>query len=270
MFIGIGAQKAGTTWLANYLSSHPEVFMSPLKELHYFNSKHIHPIFNTFFVRDIRKILKDNNGQLDNRQLRKVLLNLERLDILDNEDYMNFYKRRVRDQKVFGEITPAYSMLSRDVYEEISRLHDDVKFIFGMRNPADRFWSHLRHARKYNENFDPKENFYKKLNDREFIKRTNYKRTILELEKAVNRDNIFYYFYEDLFSEKGKDVVKELTKFLGIDYIEPDFDKNINVSEKIDIDDNLKNVAIKKFEYVVKFVDKHFNGNIPENWKSSK
>ena len=36
-FVCIGAQKSGTTWLARILSSHPELFMSPVKELHYFD-----------------------------------------------------------------------------------------------------------------------------------------------------------------------------------------------------------------------------------------
>ena len=35
-FIGIGAQRAGTTWIYNCLKEHPEVFVSEKKELHYF------------------------------------------------------------------------------------------------------------------------------------------------------------------------------------------------------------------------------------------
>jgi hypothetical protein len=35
-FIGIGAQRAGTTWAYNCLAQHPEVFMSEKKELHFF------------------------------------------------------------------------------------------------------------------------------------------------------------------------------------------------------------------------------------------
>lgn len=35
-FIGIGAQRAGTTWAYNCLAQHPEVFMTAKKELHYF------------------------------------------------------------------------------------------------------------------------------------------------------------------------------------------------------------------------------------------
>src|SRR5512144_852419 len=35
-FIGIGAQRAGTTWAYNCLAEHPDVFMTRKKELHFF------------------------------------------------------------------------------------------------------------------------------------------------------------------------------------------------------------------------------------------
>lgn len=37
-FIGIGAQRAGTTWLYHCLAEHPQVFVSPTKELQFFNN----------------------------------------------------------------------------------------------------------------------------------------------------------------------------------------------------------------------------------------
>ena len=36
-FLGIGAQKAGTSWLAENLRCHPDLFVSQEKELHYFD-----------------------------------------------------------------------------------------------------------------------------------------------------------------------------------------------------------------------------------------
>ena len=36
-FLIIGAQKAATTWLAKCLGEHPQIFMAPAKEIHYFN-----------------------------------------------------------------------------------------------------------------------------------------------------------------------------------------------------------------------------------------
>ena len=42
-FLGIGAQKSGTTWLHHNLSQHPGVWMPPVKELHYFDHPHRTP-----------------------------------------------------------------------------------------------------------------------------------------------------------------------------------------------------------------------------------
>ena len=40
VFIGLGAQKTGTTWLDAVLRQYPEVAMpAGVKELHYFNAK---------------------------------------------------------------------------------------------------------------------------------------------------------------------------------------------------------------------------------------
>ena len=39
-FIIIGAPRAGTTWLAANLREHPEIFMPPVKELHFFDAEY--------------------------------------------------------------------------------------------------------------------------------------------------------------------------------------------------------------------------------------
>ena len=36
-FLGIGAQKSGTTWLSEHLKPHPGVFIPEVKELHYWD-----------------------------------------------------------------------------------------------------------------------------------------------------------------------------------------------------------------------------------------
>ena len=38
-FIGIGVQKAGTSWLAEALNEHPEIYIHREKEAHYFNKE---------------------------------------------------------------------------------------------------------------------------------------------------------------------------------------------------------------------------------------
>ncbi len=36
-FLGVGAMKCGTTWLFGQLGAHPDIYMPPLKEMHYFS-----------------------------------------------------------------------------------------------------------------------------------------------------------------------------------------------------------------------------------------
>ena len=38
-FLGIGARKAGTTWLHHNLRQHPQIWMPPQRELHYFDHR---------------------------------------------------------------------------------------------------------------------------------------------------------------------------------------------------------------------------------------
>jgi hypothetical protein len=58
-FVGIGAQRSGTSWLYNCLNEHPEVFM-PQKEVHYFDklnkTKNIEWYSNLFKNADKNKI----------------------------------------------------------------------------------------------------------------------------------------------------------------------------------------------------------------------
>ena len=42
-FLCIGAQKSGTTWLYHNLKQHPQVWLPPVKELHYFDHPHSIP-----------------------------------------------------------------------------------------------------------------------------------------------------------------------------------------------------------------------------------
>jgi hypothetical protein len=101
-FLGIGAQKAGTTWLHANLKAHPDVFL-PLeaKEVHFFD-KHF-------------------------------------LDY-GLEGYSSLF--RAAAGKVSGELTPAYGILPARRIRFVRAVMPNVKLIFLMRNPIERAWSH--------------------------------------------------------------------------------------------------------------------------------
>ena len=41
-FLCVGAQKSGTTWLARILADHPDLYLTPVKELHFFDHQLAH------------------------------------------------------------------------------------------------------------------------------------------------------------------------------------------------------------------------------------
>src|SRR5690606_12763205 len=115
-----------------------------------------------------------------------------------------------------------YARLSRGDFADIARIHANTRFIFIMRDPVDRLWSGIRHEFKVYGRDDQKAmlaEFAKALEepDSRHFQRSDYRRTMQELEAAVPIERILYLFYESLFSAQNGQRVAD---FLGIPSIE--------------------------------------------------
>src|SRR5215217_5638753 len=118
-FIGIGAQKAGTTWLHRNLQAHPQIWMPKEKELHYFDEKIKQR--GGFWSRLLGSRPADKRWR---RQLgaRFKWFKVSRQDIAWDLRY--FFKRPSDEWyaslfeqgkgRVTGEATPDYSILESD------------------------------------------------------------------------------------------------------------------------------------------------------------
>jgi hypothetical protein len=115
-FFIIGAQKAGTTSLYYYLKQHPQVYMSPRKEPHFFEGMH------SEFYRPGRTI--------------PPVTNLE--------DYQALFEG-VSDEKAIGEASASY-LYSPRAPALIRRSIPHAKLIAVLRNPADRAYSNFVHC----------------------------------------------------------------------------------------------------------------------------
>lgn len=100
-FFIVGATKCGTTSLFEYLSTHPNIFMSPIKEPSYFNPKF--------------------SPQLHVRSL---------------DEYMNLFSKRTLNQTAVGEATPLYLFYSSAI-EKIRDFNSEAKIIVMIRNPVE-------------------------------------------------------------------------------------------------------------------------------------
>lgn len=146
-FLCIGAQKAGTSWLNNVLLEHPQIFMPPVNELHFFDR------------------LDDTDAALRPRQLKlasKAIKREEAKGNAANQDYIHYlnhisafpkanldwykaaYSWPVAEGVKKGDITPAYLEIDEQYVRYARELLGPVKLILIVRRPLDRLLSQLR------------------------------------------------------------------------------------------------------------------------------
>lgn len=147
-FLGIGAQRAGTTWLYANLSAQPGIWMPPVKELHYFDEK-TRLQGRGLGARAFGKLEADARWR---RQVRtqwrawrrgRSRPSLWELRYLLGRPSDGWYTRLFRpgEGKVTGEITPNYMILSKADVEHVHRLLPQARIILMIRNPIERAWS---------------------------------------------------------------------------------------------------------------------------------
>ncbi|MCG6884995.1 MAG: sulfotransferase [Silicimonas sp.] len=154
LFFCVGATKAGTSWLHRQLSSHAECHFRAIKELHYFNA-----IDGGTLDRELRKHRNQQQAMLDrfarsgaapsDEQTLRMLDRGNWIDVLDRgkEDhaaYLGYLQNGAGNARVVGEMTPAYGLLTADRLAGLARLTPDVRFLYLLRDPVDRLWSHIR------------------------------------------------------------------------------------------------------------------------------
>ena len=256
-FVGVGAQKAGTTWLHDQLARHPEVALPPRKEVHYFDS--VYPVrvgksFGARWIRDVR-------GAIEARRAQVALEMLDVLSVIHRGDQAyRDYLLRWSDRRtvVAGEITPSYSILTEEGFRAMRELLDSPKIIFLMRDPVDRHWSMLRMA-------DPAKaaaRFAQRPRDTGATARGDYRATVQLLDKVFG-DDVLYLFYENLAEAA---TLRSVARHLGVaEEWSWDLEQRSNVGAEIDRPE-LTAPLKRYFAPQYAFVRERFGDRVPASW----
>jgi hypothetical protein len=150
-FLGIGAQKCGTSWLHVNLRQHPQIWLPPKKEIHFFDTRDL-PIREQFNHYSVKRPL----GMYLRGRLGKDL----RRGQWDRVGWHANYFLRPRTEAWYGslfpdstaaipgDITPIYGTLDGDQVRRVAELVPGARLIFLMREPVSRIWSELRMAHR--------------------------------------------------------------------------------------------------------------------------
>lgn len=280
-FAGIGAAKCGTSWLADYLSGHPQVAFSPIKELHFFDAMYLGEPFakwNDKWSRILSE-LSDKYRRSPSpeiaEKIRCVRLRLEMVD--DATVYREYFQALITDDKpVFGELTPAYSLLPKEGFRAILELYPEAKFFFIMRDPADRYLSQVRFSRRLRamrggsptKPFDPDLQALRHLRNPAYVERGNYRRTVETLQEVVEADRLCTLFYENLFQGNAPDEeLSRLCRFLEIDFLPADVKRTVNESEEMYFDPSVVEQVRNHFQPTYAWVREFYRNALPEAWQ---
>ncbi len=226
-FIGIGAQKSGTTWLHRNLHAHPQLWL-PRKEVHYFDKKMDDD--SSVLSRLRGKSAEDARWRAQTWHWLKINT-LRKPSLRELRWTLKYYMRPYNDRwygeifepkrgRIAGEITPAYSVLGKEKVAHVRELVPEAKLIFMMRNPVERAWSQAVMS------FDKKEKgSAESASEEELLKRfgrtssrllTDYLRTLENWGAFYPKEQIFVGFLEDVSFFPGE-LLEEVYGFLGVD-----------------------------------------------------
>ena len=211
-FIVIGAMKAATTSLYNYIKQHPDIFMTKVKEPMFFNNFNQ----NTDF-----KVLGNKSKKVNS------LL-----------DYFSMFSS-VKNESAIGEASPAY-IYNENAPHLIKEHLPDVKIIAILRQPTDRAYSNFLHTKRADrENVNSFEQAIKIEKERisdnwsplyHYIQKGFYSVQLKRYYNLFPKENIKVYLFEDVV-KTPKETLKDIFKFLNVDEnIEIDVSKKSNVS----------------------------------------
>lgn len=282
LIFGIGATKAGTSWLHRYLAGHPDCALRSIKELHFFDTegdRDAHGWYLRDFDRKIEALAAEigaapgaaDAGRVvrlaELRQYRRVLKRH------DEAAYLDFVEGARGDERVAADITPAYGLLPAERLAHMARLRADVRFVYLMRDPVDRLWSHVRMVaarRGADRDFTAAA---QALLDRvlagaedHITLRGDYRSVLEKLAAAVDPAQAFVCTCEDLF---GGDALGRLCDFLGIDHIPGNRATRVHAGEAAAMRPDQRRRAADFLRPQYEFVAER-TGRLPPAWVANR
>ncbi len=233
-FLIVGAQKAGTSALDQYLRNHKQINMARRKEVHFFDNE---------------ALFKDGN--------------------IEYNKYHNFFDWSA-SSTLKGECTPNY-MYWEPSMRRISQYNSQIKIIACLRNPIDRAFSSW--SMEKNRNTDPlsftealsqerqrcQTNLPQQNRNFSYVDRGFYSEQVRKIWRYFPIEQTLFIKYDDLLGNRD-DVLNQISSFLKINHFPLTEFVNVNPT-KYDSSINVidRQHLIKTFQHEIKQIEQMLN-----------
>lgn len=275
----VGATKAGTSWLHDYLSDHPDCHFRSVKELHYFDC---HDLGATWALDDVKARIARVEEVLGAAppgralELAAELGDLKALKRLlgkpvDEAAYVAYLTEGRSEERLVADITPAYSLLSTERLRRMAALLPDVRFVYILRDPVERLWSHVRMMarRRGGEGKVGRGRAARILEgviagrEHEIAVRSDYRGALERLAAAVDPSRLMVAFYEEFLTSDG---IRALCAFLGIGQRPAELGKRVHAGVPLAMDGPQARAARDWLRPQYEYVERTM-GRLPQAWR---
>jgi hypothetical protein len=217
-FFVVGVAKAGTTSLYHMLGSHPEIYLTPIKETNYFARKDLdfdnfRPDFKHNTTIDVGKYIQEG-----------MSYPIHCANVIETRHYLALYQN-VKEEKALGEICNSYIFCPKamgEIYLEFPQ----AKIIVMLRNPIERAFSgyimNLREGKILSDSFleeikkDEQLEVVKWGETISYLKIGLYYEQIKRIFQYFPKEQVRIYLYDDYKTDK-KSVMRDMYSFLEVD-----------------------------------------------------
>lgn len=221
-FIGIGAQKAGTCWLRTNLGRHPEIWIPPVHEVHYFDRS----LPGSHFPSPLA-VERASEASWRSAALASVQEHMGRGDLSSaafaalnhfvdhNDAWYRMLFAFAPPSRLVGEITPRYAICDDAAIAHMQAVAPKAKLLFLLRHPVERFWSQclMKQADGSLEGGDPPAmRLFDTANGRP---RGEYSKTILRFCKHFDPSRMLLVFFDGIQHDPDR-LLREIHAFLGL------------------------------------------------------
>ena len=216
----------------DYLDQHPEIYMSPVKEVNYFSRFDIRPEhFSKAYAHDVNVNLKK---YLASDMKEKIHI----AHVTDEADYLRLFSK-VGDEKAIGEASNSY-LLYPKAPRLIHEAYPDARILMMLRHPAERAYSqyimNLRLGKTLETDFLKEVQVDDELEVRgwganhQYLFIGRYYEQVKRYLDMFPRGQVMICYYEE-YRKDADGVMRSIYEFLGVDpSFEPDTEKKLNTS----------------------------------------